>query len=285
MISVVAYSLIEEAPHDIRFFLRISGYIELALMTLIFITTFLWNLKIGIAVGIGLSLLRLVQHSTRPRIQILGRVPGTKEFENAELYGTVADRPGWGGGVETQERYGDGGHGSVWDNRRPSVLGVEIIPHCLIVKIPEPLTFANTGSLKDRLRRLEDHGTAGAHPALPKVRRSEHNQNVIFDIHGVTSLDPAAAQVLQEIVASYVERGTRVFFCRVPGRKTEVWRLMKVSGIVDLCGGERSFLRSVDDALRATERESSLFFHDGEAEDSELEANTRANAGVGSSRA
>nr|POE94402.1 putative sulfate transporter [Quercus suber] len=250
MITVVAYSLIEEAPHDIHFFWKISGYSELLLMFLIFLTTFLWNLRIGIAVGIGLSLLRLLKHSTRPRIQILGRIPGTKEFENAEL----------GEGME-----------------------MEFVPHCLIVKIPEPLTFANTGSLKDRLRRLEDHGSGSAHPALPKVRREEHNQNIIFDIHGVTSLDPAAAQVLLEIVQGYIDRGTRVFFCRIPANRTttsgtgdgsatpqrrwtagkaaagsEVWRLMVVSGIVELCGGERAFLRSVDEALRATERANTL---------------------------
>lgn len=227
MISVVAYSLIEEAPSDIHFFYSISGYIELTLMLLIFLATFLWNLKIGIAVGIGLSLLRLLRHSTRPRIQILGRVPGTNDFESAELFGTTGQ-------------------------------GVEMVPHSLIVKIPEPLTFANTGSLKDRLRRLEDHGTSSAHPALPKLRPSRHNANVIFDVHGVTSLDPAAAQVLLEIVESYVDRGTNVYFCRVPGRGTEVWRLMEVSGIVELVGGERHFLRSVDQALRMTEREGSL---------------------------
>lgn len=225
MISVVAYSLIEEAPHDIHFFWRISGYSELFLMTLIFLTTFFWNLRIGIAVGIGLSLLRLLRHSTRPRIQILGRVPGTQDFENAET--------------------------------DPDAL--EYAPHCLIVKIPEPLTFANTGSLKDRLRRLEDHGTNAAHPALPKVRKPEHNRHLIFDVHGVTALDPAACQVLLEIVASYIERGTRVYFSRVPGRgRSEVWRLMQVSGIVDVCGGERYFLRSVGEALKLSEREETM---------------------------
>jgi len=221
MISVVAYSLIEEAPHDLHFFWRISGYSELLLMVLIFLTTFFWNLRIGIAVGIGLSLLRLLKHSTRPRIQILGRVPGTSnQFENAEF------SPG----------------------------GLEFIPHCLIVKIPEPLTFANTGSLKDRLRRLEDHGTSSAHPALPRVRNREHNQNIIFDVHGVTSLDPAAAQVLLEIVTGYRDRGVRIFFCRVPSRRSEVWRLMSVSGIVDVCGGEEHFMKSVQEALDMSER-------------------------------
>lgn len=220
MISVVAYSLIEEAPHDILFFWRIKGWNELALMLLIFLTTFFWNLRIGIAVGIGLSLLRLLKHATRPRISILGRVPGTRnQFDSAE-------------------------HG-----------GLESIPYVLIVKIPEPLTFANTGSLKDRLRRLEAHGTHEAHPALPRVRHSQHNRNVIFDIHGVTSLDPAAAQVLLEIVTGYRERGTRVFFCRVPSRRSQVWSLMVRSGIVDVCGGEAHCARSVEQALELTEAE------------------------------
>lgn len=224
MISVVAWSLIEEAPHDVLYFWKISGYSELALMFIIFLTTFFWNLRVGIAAGIGLSLLRLLRHSTRPRIQILGRDPETKEFENAEM------------------KAGE----------------LEFIPHCLIVKIPEPLTFANTGSLKDRLRKLEDYGTNEAHPALPKVRSAEQNRNIIFDVHGVTAMDPAASQVLVEIVSAYIERGTRVIFCRVPSRRTEVWRLFDVSGLIDLCGGERHFVRTVDDALRLSEREATF---------------------------
>jgi MFS superfamily sulfate permease-like transporter len=194
-------------------------------MTLIFLTTFFWNLRIGIAVGIGLSLLRLLRHSTRPRIQILGRVPGTQDFENAET--------------------------------DPDAL--EFASHCLIVKIPEPLTFANTGSLKDRLRRLEDHNSTAAHPAQPKKRKPEqYNRHLIFDIHGVTALDPAACQVLLEIVESYIERGTRVYFSRIPSRRSEVWRLMVVSGIVEVCGGEKFFLRSVGEALKMSEREETL---------------------------
>lgn len=222
MVSVVAYSLVEEAPHDIKFFWRIRGWSELLLMGIIFFITIVWDLKRGIGVGIGLSILRLIRHSTRPRIQILGRVPGTTDrFANAEL------DP---------------------DN-------IEFIEGCLIVKIPEPLTFANTGNLKNRLKRLEDHGTNAAHPALPRVRREEHNKNIIFDVHGVTSLDGAGAQVLYEIVESYVKRDVKVFFCRVPHEKSTVWGLFETSGIVDMCGGKRHFVKSVEQALRMTELE------------------------------
>ncbi|RAR09733.1 high affinity sulfate transporter 1 [Stemphylium lycopersici] len=222
MVSVVAYSLVEEAPHDIKFFWKIGAWSELILMGLIFFITIVWDLKRGIGVGIGLSLLRLIRHSVRPRIQILGRVPGTtNQFSNAEHH------PG----------------------------DVEFIEGCLIVKIPEPLTFANTGNLKTRLRRLEDHGTDMAHPALPRVRRAENNKNVIFDVHGVTSLDGAGAQVLAEIVESYRKREVRVFFCRVPRESSPVYQLFDKSGIIDMCGGPRHFVESVEEALRMTELE------------------------------
>lgn len=222
MISVVAWSLIEEAPHDIMFFYRLGGWSELGLMFLIFGATILYSLSLGIAIGLGLSLIMVIRHSTRSRIQILGRVPGTRDFENAE------DNPG----------------------------ALEFIEGCLIIKIPEPLTFANTGDLKNRLRRLERHGATAAHPALPRVRSWEHNRNIIFDVHGVTSIDGSGTQELAEIVSAYRDRDVRVFFCRVPSERSLVFQRFQKSGIVDRCGGMRHFVPSVDQALRLTELES-----------------------------
>lgn len=190
-------------------------------MTLIVVTTIFYSLNMGIAVGIGLSLLQVIRHATRPRIQILGRIPGTQRFENAE------DHP---------DR-------------------LEFIEGCLIVKIPEPLTFANTGELKTRLRRLEMYGTGKAHPALPRIRHEDSNKNVIFDIHGVTSLDGSGTMVLEEIVRAYRERGVRVYFSRCPSKDTAVWRLMERSGIVELVGGEEQFVDDVQEALKMTEVE------------------------------
>lgn len=224
MISVVAYSLIEEAPHDISFFLKIRGWTELGLMAIIFLATMFYSLTLGMAFGVGLSMLMVIKHSTRPRIQILGRIPGTNRFENAE---------------------GD-------------KASLEFVEGCLIVKIPEPLTFANTGELKSRLRRLELYGTSKAHPALPRLRSTDMNRNVIFDIHGVTSMDGSGTQVLTEIVRSYTDRGVRVYFSRCPVRKDHpVWRLMVSSGIVEMAG-EGHFVNDVQEALRLTEYEESV---------------------------
>ncbi|KAM0115178.1 hypothetical protein ACP6JC_008299 [Aspergillus fumigatus] len=219
MISVVAFSLIEECPHDLAFFIRLRGWTELALMLLIFASTIFYSLELGIALGIGLSVLILIRHSTQSRIQILGKIPDTGRFDNAELH--------------------------------PE--NVQLIEGALIVKIPEPLTFANTGDLKNRLRRLELYGSSRVHPSFPRMRSPENNKNIIFDVHGVTSIDGSGTQVLSEIVEGYVDQGTRVFFCRLPNR--DVFRMFERSGIVEQCGGMTHFVPSVDEALKLAESE------------------------------
>jgi len=229
MISVVAYSLIEEAPHDIKFFIKIGGWSELALMSIIFLATIFYSLSVGIALGISLSLLAVIKHAAKPRIQILGRVQGhPNKFENAE---------------HTPDQ-------------------VEHIEGCLIVKIPEPLTFANTGDLRTRLRRLEQYGTNKAHPSLPRVRDEANNQNIIFDVHGVTSIDGSGTQVLAEIVKAYVDRGARVIFCRLPHKRSQVYNRFEDSGIVEMCGGPRHFVSSVDEALKLSEVEDLTEYFD-----------------------
>lgn len=221
MISVVAFTLVEECPHDLIFFFRLRGWSELVLMFLIFTTTIFYSLELGMAMGIGLSVIILIRHATAPRIQIMGKVLGTDaRFDNAELH--------------------------------PE--NVELVEGALIVKIPEPLTFANTGDLKNRLRRLELYGSTHAHPSLPRMRAPEHNKNIIFDVHGVTSIDGSGTQVLSEIVHAYAEQRVRVFFCRLPNRS--VFRMFERSGIVETCGGLTHFVPGVDEALRLAESEN-----------------------------
>ncbi|KAJ5818135.1 hypothetical protein N7474_003726 [Penicillium riverlandense] len=222
MISVVAFTLVEECPSDIKFFFRLRGWTELSLMLLIFLTTIFYSLELGMAFGIGLSVIILIRHSTKPRIQILGKVPGTARFENAEL--------------------------------RPE--NIELVEGALVVKIPEPLTFANTGDLKNRLRRLELYGSSRAHPSLPRMRPAENNRNIVFDVHGVTSIDGSGTQVLWEIVRTYTENGTKVYFCRLPN--AEVFSMFERSGIVEQCGGLLHFVPSVDEALRLAETEEHI---------------------------
>ncbi|BFZ56258.1 hypothetical protein PYCC9005_003302 [Savitreella phatthalungensis] len=150
IVVVVMFTLIQEAPHDVHFFVKTRGYAELGLMSLVFLLTLIVSLEFGIGAGVAVSLLRVVKHSQSPRVRILGRLPGTQEFLPV--------------------------------NESPDE--VENIEGCLLVRVPEPLYFANTGQLKDRLDRLERYGDTQVHPSEPPRRAHVQNQRVVFDFDG-----------------------------------------------------------------------------------------------------
>lgn len=201
VISVVGLSLIEEAPQDIKFYWQIGGYEDLLTLFLTLFCTVFLSVESGIAIGVGFSLIRVIHHSTRPRIQILGRIPGTNIFENA-------------------------------DRVQPDRL--EEIEGCLIVKIPEPLTFANTGDLRNRLRRFEVYGTMRVHPSYPRIRQEEMTRHLVIDLHGMTECDSSAVQILLEIVQSYArDRGIPVLLTRMPQSRS-IRKRFDLAGITDL---------------------------------------------------
>lgn len=218
IITSVMYTLLEEAPHDIKFFWKVGGYADLLLMALVFIFTLVVSLEFGISIGVAVSLLRVIKHSQSPRIQILGRVPGTKEY------------------VPVHE----------------DTVDLEHIDGFLLVRIPEPLIFANTGQLKDRLRRLELYGNARVHPSEPPRRSADHNSRIIFDCEGLSEIDAAAAQIFVELVADYTARGVDVFFVRAgPQKNKKVWQMLKDSGVVEAVGGESHFHGSITSILES----------------------------------
>lgn len=216
MASAVGISMMEECPHDIRFFFKVRGYAEMALMTTVFLATAVYSMSLGVSIGIVVTLFRLIRHSTKSRIRILGRVPGTTHaFEDAEV-----------------------------------APDMDQFERCLIVRIPEPLTFANVGDLRTRLQRFESYGTGAAHPSLPRMRDEDHC--LIFDVHGLTEIDACAMQTLTDLVDERAKTGTQIIFCRV--HPTQVLQSFRRSGIVDICG-HNHFVDSVEDALRIAKTE------------------------------
>lgn len=215
MISVVGVSLLEEAPHDLAFFARIHAFSDLATMALVFLTTMAWSVSTGVGVGVGISLITVIKHSTLARIQILGRDPLT----------------------------------GVWRAVEDSPTLLEQTPNILVVKIRESLTFANAGDLSRRLWRIDRYGDSRAHPSLPRLRLGV--RGVVFDVAGVASIDGSGAQVVQEMVKGYVNRGVGVWFARVSGREDGPIRArFDAAGIVALCGGPSHVVDTVEEAVR-----------------------------------
>ncbi len=246
IISIIAISLLEEAPSDILFYWKVSGYQELLTLLITFLVTVIGSAEAGIAIGTGLAIDRVIRHSYKSRIQILGRVPNTNIFRNAdelieEAFNYIDDfntRP-----VGSNEH--SHGHQEL-PTINPNIISeIEEIEGCLIVKIPEPLTFVNTEDLKTRLLRLEKYGTLHIHPSQPATRDEKMTRYLILDLKGMTNIDISAVQILFEIIQSYKSRGVYVLFTRIPVNK-KIRDVFISSGIVNLIQKKGEDIMNID---------------------------------------
>ncbi|KAJ2963903.1 hypothetical protein NQZ79_g1077 [Umbelopsis isabellina] len=221
VIFIAVLYIIFEAPEDIHFMFKIGAWRDFTLFCLTFLATVVISLEFGTLLAVGLSLLLTVKETSYPRITIMGRVKGTH------------------------------------NKFRPIKDGPDLIEHVedvLIVRIEEPLFFANTGNtgqLKDRLRRLEVFGDMSIHPSEnPRLRDTSF---IIFDVSNMPQIDASAVQILFEIVESYHARGVEVYFVRLRDNALD---LFIRSGLLDIVGRDHTFKR-VSDAISAIEKMTS----------------------------
>ena len=254
VIAIVALSLLKESPSEVRFHIRTRGYNELFTFFLTLVCSFFYTVELGVGIGTFYSLMRVIKHSTKSRIQILARVAGTDIFVSSDFVdhdGAPLKKVVVKGYKEFRRKSmvrhrvkaGDVQNNSFpeeqaeaidinnkGDSDSDSTLQLEDREGCLIIKIPEPLTFTNASDLKSRLKRIEMYGSAKAHPASKHTNfRLRH---IVFDLHGMTSLDSSAAQILIDVLLNYKKRGVDIFFCRVFRDQGLLCRL-KDSGITE----------------------------------------------------
>lgn len=218
VIIFAAYSLLSKTPSDLRFAYRLSAWKEILLLSITFLATFLISIDGGILVAVSLSLLLVIQKTTMPRMTILGRTT-----DSSDQFKPIPEFPN-----ETEH-----------------------IEGTLIVKIEEPLYFANTGQLKDRLRRLELFGDMRAHPSedarLPPIAA------IIFDTENMPFIDASGLYIFKEIILEYLNRGVQVYFVRLKPNVLEQFRKID---LVELIGGSKHFLSSISLALAHLENSS-----------------------------
>lgn len=228
--TIIGLTVIEEVPQDVMFFWGIDGHDEIISLFLVFATTIFWNVESGVILAIVIAVVRIIKAGTQSRIHILGRVPNTSVFRNAdelieESFATFTEA----------EQEGDSNTTST-DNLADLVAEIQQIEGVLIIKIPEPLNFANLGALRSRLSRIEKFGTLLVHPSQPSMRGFEEGaiKFVIFDCKGMTSIDASATQTLCEIVRRYSEvNDICVSFARVP-TNTQVRSRFRKLGLADI---------------------------------------------------
>ena len=70
-----------------------GAWVDLAIMALTFSLSIIWNIEVGVVVGLVVSLLLVVHRSSKTRMTILGRIPGTDRWkpikENPEAQESV----------------------------------------------------------------------------------------------------------------------------------------------------------------------------------------------------
>ncbi|RCH91131.1 hypothetical protein CU097_005564 [Rhizopus azygosporus] len=216
IIFVAVLSLLSELPEDLHFIFKIGAWRDLGLLSITFFATIMISLEFGTLLAVTLSLLLTIKETSYPRISIMGRVKGTHN-----KFRPIQDDPDV----------------------------VEHLEDILIVRIDEPLFFANTGQLKDRLRRLEQFGDMSIHPSEdPRLGGLSY---VIFDANNMPYIDASAVQILYEVVEAYHGRNVKVYFVRLKERPLG---LFKLSGLYDLVG-PNNFFRKVSDAIEAIEKD------------------------------
>ncbi|RXW25650.1 hypothetical protein EST38_g222 [Candolleomyces aberdarensis] len=213
VILLVVYSLIAETPHDVLYYWRMSAWVDLGVMTLTFVLSIVWNLEAGIVISMVLSLLLVVHRSSKTRMTILGRIPGT-------------DR---------------------WKPLKENPEAEEAVSGVLIVRIRENLDFANTAQLKERLRRIELYGIHKLHPSEEPTRQQA--SVLVFHLADVDSVDASAAQIFHELLEEYRNRGVDLYLTHVHHR---AYKTFAKAGIVELIGAD-AFRETVADAITIVE--------------------------------
>ncbi|KAF7304704.1 Sulfate anion transporter [Mycena kentingensis (nom. inval.)] len=213
IICLVVFSLLREAPHEVAYYVKMSAWTDLGLMMLTFGCSIIWNIEVGITLSMIASLLLVVHRSSKARMTILGRIPGTDRWKPI--------------------------------NANPEA--EEDVPGALIVRIRENLDFANTAQLKERLRRLELYGLAKSHPS-EDPRRAQATV-LVFHLADVESCDASAVEMFSELCDEYTARGVRLFVTHLHPR---VRAMFAKAGIFELLG-EEAFQMNVADAMALVE--------------------------------
>ncbi|KAI8321460.1 hypothetical protein GQ54DRAFT_183268 [Martensiomyces pterosporus] len=244
-------SLLTATPRTIAFLVRVRAWPDLFLLVFICVSSVVASVEAGILLAVIISLVMVIKRSNMPRIKLLGRSTDNRyEFHPIDSHdsthavgahrnssSSITDSQG-----DSQTDDGDD-DGSYDDDAR-----VEHVEGVLIVRVEEPLYFANAGQLHARLNRLELYGDMRVHPS--EDPRMKPTRAVVFDLVGMSDIDGSALEILLNIVSEYNRRQIRVAFARVCA---PVCDLFERSGMAHKVGGDYEF-SNIQEALSYLEQ-------------------------------
>ncbi|KAL2924822.1 High affinity sulfate transporter 2 [Bienertia sinuspersici] len=128
------------------------------------------SVEIGILIAVCISFAKILLHVTRPRVALLGNLPGTTFYRNIEQYPAAATIPG-----------------------------------AVIVRVDSSIYFSNSNYIKDRiLRWLTDEEELNKESSLASI------QHLIIDMSPVIDIDTSGIHALEDLIKSLKKRGVRL---------------------------------------------------------------------------
>uniref|UniRef100_A0A803MKF2 STAS domain-containing protein n=1 Tax=Chenopodium quinoa TaxID=63459 RepID=A0A803MKF2_CHEQI len=128
------------------------------------------SVEIGILIAVCISFAKILLQVTRPRVALLGNLPGTTLYRNIQQYPAASTIPG-----------------------------------ALIVRVDSSIYFSNSNYVKDRtLRWLADEEELNKESNLPKI------QYLIIDMSPVIDIDTSGIHALEDLNKSIQKREIRL---------------------------------------------------------------------------
>jgi len=199
IIIIAAYSLLE--LHDLIFLWKVKAWKDLTLLVFTFLMTVIVGVDLGIFIGMGISLLLVVRHTSFPRVSLMGQDEDGK----------------WKDAAEPKTKPIDG---------------------LIVVRIEEALYFANIEQIKDMFKRIEMFGRQDAHFADETKKGGVPTKAIIIHAKNIQDMDASAMQVMVEMIHDYEKRHIFVCFVKL---KTSLLKYFFRAGILNSVNGDRIF--------------------------------------------
>eukprot|EP00127_Corallochytrium_limacisporum_P006620 Clim_evm49s231 gene=Clim_evmTU49s231 len=198
---VVSAAIAMFESHELLYSIHMRDFPSFAQNLAVCITTLCLGVKLGIIIGVTVSLLLILKHTTLPKMRMIGRNRQTGALK------PITD----------------------WED-------VEPLQGVLLIRLDEALYFWNTSQLRDWIGRLERYGNMETHPSekatIPSI------EYAVFDVKKVPYLDISGASILLDIVRSYHQKDVIVCFTRIPQASITVFQK---SGLLEEVGEEFIF--------------------------------------------
>lgn len=168
--------------------------------------TLLAGVEVGIAIAVTVSLLMVLYESAYPQTDVLGRLPGTRDYRDQQQYPEA-----------------------------------EVYDGMLIVSLRAPLYFANAQNVRERIRHLE---TLQLQRQQRRRRRRQIGATaheihfILLELSGVSHIDTTAMHQLDSMVEEYRSRGQELV---LSNPSIKVVEQLGASGLLETIGEDLMF--------------------------------------------